>query len=136
MWPYLTLFAWSFLAASVLPLGSEPAVVVLVRQHYSIAAVVATATIGNYLGACTTYAIGRGAAAALGNQSRQSHESRATRLMALYGAPALILSWVPIIGDAIVAAAGVANVPVLRFSLWTIAGKLVRYVVVAWTAAP
>lgn len=136
MWPYLTLFAWSFLAATVLPLGSEPAVVVLVRQHYSIAGIVITATIGNYLGACTTYAIGRGAAVALRNLPRQPRESRATRLMALYGAPALILSWVPIIGDAIVAAAGVARVPVLWFSLWTIAGKLLRYAVVAWAASP
>lgn len=136
MWPYLTLFAWSFLAATVLPLGSEPAVVVLVRQNYSLAGVVTTATLGNYLGACTTYAIGRGAAAALRNQSRKSSESRATRLIALYGAPALALSWVPIIGDAIVAAAGVARVPVLRFSLWTIAGKLFRYIVVAWAATP
>lgn len=136
MWPYLTLFAWSFLAATVLPLGSEPAVVVLVRQQYSIAGIVITATIGNYLGACTTYAIGRGAAAALRNQSGQSRESRATRLVAMYGAPALALSWVPIIGDAIVAAAGVAKIPILRFSLWTIAGKFVRYLAVAWAASP
>lgn len=135
MWPYLTLFAWSFPAATVLPLGSEPAVVVLVRQHYWIPGIVITATIGNYLGACTTYAIGRGAAAALGNRSGNSHDSRATRLITTYGAPALALSWVPIIGDAIVAAAGVAKLPVLRFSLWTIAGKLFRYIVVAWAAS-
>lgn len=136
MWPYLTLFAWSFLAATVLPLGSEPAVVVLVRQQYSIAAIIITATIGNYLGACTTYAIGRGAAAALRNQSGRPRESRATRLVAMYGAPALALSWVPIIGDAIVAAAGVAKIPIVRFSLWTIAGKLFRYIAVAWAASP
>ena len=136
MWPYLTLFAWSFLAATVLPLGSEPAVVVLVRQQYWIAGVVVTATIGNYLGACTTYAIGRGAAAALRSHTGTSQESRATRLIASYGAPALALSWVPIIGDAIVAAAGVAKISLLRFSLWTIAGKLFRYIVVAWAASP
>ena len=135
MWAYLTLFAWSFLAATVLPLGSEPAVVVLVRQHYSIPGIVITATIGNYLGACTTYALGRGAAVALRNRSGRSHDSRATRLITTYGAPALLLSWVPIIGDAIVAAAGVANLPVLRFSLWTIGGKLFRYIVVAWLAS-
>ena len=134
MLPYLTLFAWSFLAATVLPLGSEPAVVVLVRQNYSIPGIVITATIGNYLGACTTYAIGRGAAAALRNRSGNSHDSRATRLITTHGAPALVLSWVPIIGDAIVAAAGVAKLPVLRFSLWTIGGKLFRYIVVAWLA--
>ena len=135
MLPYLTLFTWSFLAATVLPLGSEAAVVVLVRQNYSIPGIVITATIGNYLGACTTYAIGRGAAAALGNRSGNAHDSRATRLLTTYGAPALALSWVPIIGDAIVAAAGVAKLPVLRFSLWTIAGKLFRYIVVAWAAS-
>jgi membrane protein YqaA with SNARE-associated domain len=135
MWAYVTLFGWSFLAATVVPLGSEAAVAVLVHQGYSISGVVAVATLGNYLGACTTYGIGRAAARALRHRSREASDHRATRLIARYGAPALLLSWVPIIGDAIVAAAGVAQIPFVPFSLWTALGKLVRYLAVAWGAA-
>ena len=135
MWAHLTLFAWSFLAATILPLGSEPAVVLLVRQGYSIPSVVAVATVGNYLGACTTYWIGRGAARALRSKVANKKHLRATGLIARYGAPALLLSWVPLIGDAIVAAAGVAQIAFVPFSVWTITGKFLRYVVVTWGAA-
>ena len=132
---YLTLFGWSFLAATVVPLGSEPAVIVLVRQDHAITWVVAVATFGNYLGACTTYWIGRAAARALRHNLPQSENSSATRLIARYGAPALLFSWVPLLGDAIVVAAGAAQMRFGPFSIWTAGGKLLRYAAVAWGAA-
>ena len=55
---YATLFGWSFLAATIVPLGSEPALVALIARGYSVPTVVAVATVGNYLGACTTYGSG------------------------------------------------------------------------------
>jgi membrane protein YqaA with SNARE-associated domain len=133
VWSYLTLFGWSFAAATVLPLGSEPAVVYLVARGFPLPAVIAVATLGNYLGACTTYAIGRGLRKRL-ETSRRTPNPRASRLVTQYGAPALALSWVPLIGDAIVAAAGVAGMPFGRFSFWTVLGKLGRYVAVAYGA--
>lgn len=133
MWSYLTLFGWSFAAATILPLGSEPAVVYLVARGFPLAPVIVVATLGNYLGACTTYAIGRGLRKRL-EASRRTPSPRATRLVAEYGAPALVLSWVPVIGDAIVAAAGVAGTPFGRFSVWTVVGKLGRYIAVAYGA--
>ena len=51
-----------------------------------------------------------------------------------YGAPSLVLSWVPLVGDAIVAIAGAARVPILAFSFWTLIGKAARYSAVAWIA--
>ena len=133
MWPYLTLFGWSFAAATVLPLGSEPALVYLVASGYPLAPVIAVATAGNYLGACTTYALGRAAGTSLETSGRVS-SPRAARMIAMYGAPALLLSWVPIAGDAVVAAAGLARMPLVRFSVWTFIGKLARYVAVAYGA--
>jgi membrane protein YqaA with SNARE-associated domain len=56
---------------------------------------------------------------------------RASLLVRRYGAPALLLSWVPLLGDAIVAAAGAARMRFLPFSLWTLAGKAARYTVLA-----
>lgn len=132
---YLTLFGWSFLAATVLPLGSEAALIVLVRQGYPIAWLVAVATLGNYLGSCTTYWIGRAAAQALRRKAPTPYYDRASRLITTYGAPALALSWVPLVGDAIVAAAGAAQMRFGVFSFWTALGKFLRYVAVAWGAA-
>ena len=88
MWPYLTLFAWSFAAATVLPLGSEPAVVYMVGRDFPLPTVIVVATLGNYLGACTTYAIGRGVRSRL-EAKRRTPDPRASRLVAQYGTRAL-----------------------------------------------
>lgn len=128
----LTLFLWSFLAATVVPLGSEPALAAIVARRDAIALPVTIATIGNYLGACTTWGLAFFAARALTKNHESPRYERASRIVARYGAPALLLSWVPLIGDAIVAAAGAARMPFLPFSLWTIVGKGARYIAIAW----
>lgn len=133
MLAYLSLFGWSFLAATIVPVGSEPAVVVLIRQGYSPIATVAVATLGNYAGACTTYWLALQARRKLASKPARS-ERRAARLIAQYGQPALLFSWVPLLGDAIVAAAGAAQMPFLSFSVWVFAGKLLRYAFIAWAA--
>ncbi len=63
---YAGLFGWSFLAATLLPLSSEAPLALLVRSHNQIVLPVLVATLGNYLGACTAYWLGRRAAQALG----------------------------------------------------------------------
>ena len=123
----------SFLAATILPLASEVALAVVVRRHGDVLLPVTVATIGNYLGACTTYGLARVAATRL-SPLNASKPSRALVMFERYGAPALILSWVPIIGDAIVAASGVARVKLVPFSIWTIVGKAARYAAIAWAA--
>lgn len=89
------------------------------------------ATVGNYLGACTTYALAMSASKAVKSERAVRRMERASALISRYGAPALLLSWVPLLGDAIVAAAGVARMRFVPFSLWTIAGKAARYAVLA-----
>ena len=129
---YTTLFAWSFLAATIVPLGSEPALVASVLRGHSIVATVSVATLGNYLGACTTYWLARKAASLLAERPLET--TRAGRLAQRFGAPAVVLSWVPVLGDAIVAAAGVLKMPFTAFSFWAILGKAARYAAVAWGA--
>ena len=121
----------SFLAATILPFASEFGLALVVRRHGDVLVPVAVATFGNYLGACTTYGLARAAARRL-TPGTMTAPPRVLVLFERYGAPALVLSWVPIIGDALVAAAGVAQVPVLPFSIWTIAGKAARYAAVGW----
>jgi membrane protein YqaA with SNARE-associated domain len=130
---YGALFAWSFLAATLLPIGSELALIGAVRSEGAWFVPVVVATAGNYLGACTTYWIGRRAATALGRDAA-AEDSRAARLMRRYGQPSLLLSWVPLVGDALVALAGGVRVPFGSFSVWVVAGKAARYAVVAWVA--
>ena len=133
---YLTLFGWSFLAATILPLGSEAALIVMIVKGYSMVAAVAVATVGNYLGACTTYWLGGRAARMLGTRhTGTSREHRAAALVRRFGQPLMILSWVPLIGDALVAAAGAVHMPFWPFSFWVLLGKLARYGAVAWGAA-
>ena len=127
----LTLFAWSFLAATILPLGSEPALAAIVVRREAVALPVAIATLGNYLGACTTYALAMSASKAVKSERALRRMERASVLIRKYGAPALLLSWVPLLGDAIVAAAGAARMRFVPFSIWTIAGKAARYAVLA-----
>ena len=91
---------------------------------------VAVATAGNTLGACTTYWLARVAMAvapAAGERTRH-----ASALLAKYGAPAMLLSWVPLLGDVLVLLAGAARMPVWRFVAWTMIGKAARYLAVAW----
>ena len=132
---YLALFAWSFLAATVLPLASEPMLIALVRLDGDVTAPVLIATAGTYLGACTTFWLARLAATRLESVSRTvKQHARAARLLERLGQPALLLSWVPLIGDAIVAVAGGVGMRFLPFSAWVLAGKLARYATVAWVA--
>ena len=92
---------------------------------------VLVATCGNYLGACTTYTLARMTVGRF-MPSGTRRWSRASALVRRFGAPALLLSWVPVIGDAIVTVAGAARMPFGWFSFWTVVGKAARYAVVAW----
>ena len=131
---YVSLFAWSFAAATILPLASEPLLIGLVRSRSEVVVPVLTATAGNYFGACTTYGLARLAARRL-SSAPTAQNARAARLLARFGLPALLLSWVPVIGDAIVAVAGAVGVTFPLFSVWVVAGKLARYTVVAMLAS-
>ena len=123
------LFAWSFAAATILPLASEVPLAVVVRQSESWHVPVVVATFVNVLGACTTYLLARAPTAAAPPASSRVRQV-ATRL-ASYGPPVLRLSWVPIIGDVLVALAGAAGVPFGAFTAWVALGKLGRYIAVA-----
>ena len=128
----VALFLWSFLAATIVPLGSEPALAAIVARGDGLLLPVAIATLGNYLGACTTYALAAGVSKRFENRSTTRRTEHAASLVRRYGAPALLLSWVPILGDAIVAAAGLARMAFVPFSVWTLIGKLARYAALAW----
>jgi len=134
---YISLFMLSFLASTIVPLGSEWLLVALVVGGYDPMLSVAVATIGNTLGACTTYWIGLfGGPFLIVRILRISDEARlkAERLYAQYGSWSLLLSWVPIIGDSICLVGGMLRISLGKFSVFVLAGKLVRYTIVSLLA--
>jgi membrane protein YqaA with SNARE-associated domain len=138
--PYLGLFLTAFLAGSIVPLASEPALLLLLAGGASPWAAVAVATAGNTLGAFTLWLMGRAAArggagwvtARLGDEAARE---RAQGRMRRCGAPLLLLAWLPWVGDAIALGAGLVGVRPLPFLLLCGAGKLARYAALSWTFA-
>lgn len=124
------LFAAAFVSATVLPGNSEVVLVAVLKAWPDRAgAAIAVATLGNTLGGLTTYGLGRLAA------SKVDPAHRSVVLVRRYGAMALLASWVPLVGDALCAAAGWLRVPLGRCALAMAAGKAARYVAVAQAAA-
>jgi membrane protein YqaA with SNARE-associated domain len=132
---YPALFLLSFLAATLLPVGSEWLLIAMLVQRHDPVATIAVATVGNYLGACTSYAIGiYGGSFLVKRVLRISDDdrARAERIFARYGSWSLLLSWLPVIGDPLCLVGGLLRISFVRFSAFVATGKLARYAAVAW----
>lgn len=125
MEPLAALFATSFVAATLIPLPSEAALFAYLQVYpEKTALAVAVATLGNTAGGMTSYLIGR-----LIPQKRLN--LRAVEWLRRYGAPATVLAWLPIIGDALCLAAGWLRIHWAAALAFMAAGRLARYIVVA-----
>lgn len=132
---YPALFFLSFLAATVLPLGSEWLLVAMIAGTFSAPASVLVATAGNTLGACTTYAIGIwGGSYLIERVLRMDVRSqeKAHRFYNKWGQWSLLLSWIPVIGDPLCLVGGVARVRFASFLSLVLIGKFLRYAALAW----
>jgi membrane protein YqaA with SNARE-associated domain len=117
------LFISSFLAATLLPGGSEVVLFALLKLHPEQAVpAFLLATLGNTLGGMTTYGMAR--------LLPEKTVPRKSAVVARLGAPILLLAWAPIVGDALCAAAGWLRLPWLPCALWMALGKGLRYGVV------
>lgn len=129
------LFGLSFLASTLVPIGSEWLLVTLLLKHHDPTLAVGVATVGNWLGACTTYAIGMWGGPFLVRRVLridEATERRADRLYGRYGSWSLLFSWLPVIGDPLCLVGGILRVRFVRFSLLVGSGKLARYAFIAW----
>lgn len=130
----LALFLLSFAASTLVPLGSEWLLVALIVKGLPLASLVAIATLGNSLGACTTYAVGVwGGPLLIDKVLRLDRQkvAEATALYGKYGSWSLLFSWVPLIGDPLCLAAGLLRLSFARFAVLIVLGKACRYAVVA-----
>ena len=131
---YPALFLLSFLASTLVPLGSEWLLAVLLLNNFDPSIVVSVATVGNSCGAMTTYAVGLWGGPFLVQRLlriSQEHQQRAERYFARYGCWVLLFSWVPVLGDPLCLVSGVLRTRLWQFLLLVAVGKLVRYLVIA-----
>lgn len=125
-----TVFVVAFLSATLLPMGSEPAVIGLVKLNPELfwpAILVATA--GNTLGGMLTYWMGYGAERAYEKVAKRSPEARALRWLQQLGPKACLLAWLPLVGDPLCAVAGWLRLPFWPCVLYMAIGKFARYLV-------
>lgn len=127
---YTYLFVISFLAATFIPLGSEWLLAALIPHSSSPIFLVGVASIGNVMGAWTTYAIGRyGGGPCLEKLLgiKAQDREKATAYYKKYGSWSLLFSFLPIIGDPLCFIGGLLRVPVMIFLVLVSVGKSLRY---------
>lgn len=128
------LFTSAFISSTLAPGGSEAVLAYLVAQaQIPLMLLLLVATIGNTLGALTTWWLGIVAAkkypvATLLSPKKQ----KALNLVRKKGLWVLLFSWLPIIGDGFCFAGGWLKLPFLQACLFILVGKLVRYATIAW----
>lgn len=119
-----TIFVVAFVSATLLPMGSEPAVFGFVKlnpDQFWLAIAVATA--GNTLGGIADYWLGYGAHEAVAKGKRTRYLGWFER----FGPKALFFSWLPGVGDPLCAVAGWLKLPFWPSVAWMALGKLLRY---------
>ncbi len=133
--PYgpLGLFLSSFLAATLLPLSSEAVLAAALSAGMDTMSAVTAASAGNILAIAVNYGMGyRLYEKTRGRLKRSKTGRKAIAFGHRYGYGALLLSWLPIIGDPITLVAGLVRLDFRVFLL--IAGilRVGRYLLIIW----
>ncbi len=128
-----TVFVVAFISATLLPMGSEPAVFGLVKLNESLFwPAVLVATLGNTLGGMVSWWMGAGAHRAVDRlrpdrEGVSRAEHRALQWLRRFGPKACLLSWLPVVGDPMCAVAGWLRLPLWPCTLYMAIGKFLRY---------
>ena len=123
-----TVFVVSFISATLLPLGSEPAVfgLVTLNPHLFWPAIL-VATAGNALGGALTWAMGLASHQVVDRFQHSRHHLKALDWLERIGPKACLLSWLPVIGDPLCAVAGWLKLPFWPCMVYMTIGKFARY---------
>jgi membrane protein YqaA with SNARE-associated domain len=127
----LGLMAFSFLAATVFPVSSEAALIGALALKMPAIPALAFATAGNCAGIVFNYWVGSKAEEKLLHHHLQKKTlARAYGLMQRWGKWALLLSWLPVIGDPITYLAGALRINFHLFIFVASALRFLRYLVI------
>jgi membrane protein YqaA with SNARE-associated domain len=126
-----TVFVVSLVSATLLPMGSEPAVFGLVKLNPAMFwPAIAVATVGNTVGGAISWWMGYGAERAYERMARRRPmELKALAWLERFGPKACLLSWLPAVGDPLCAVAGWLRMPFWPCVAYMAIGKFLRYLV-------
>ncbi len=123
-----SLFLISFLSATLLPMGSEPALLGLVELNPGLFwPAVVVASVGNTLGGALTWWMGK-ASRDLIMPKRSKHHVRALDWLERLGPKACLMAWLPLVGDPLCAVAGWLKLPFWPCVFYMAIGKCLRYI--------
>jgi membrane protein YqaA with SNARE-associated domain len=123
-----SLFVAAFLSATLIPIGSEPALFGLLKLNPDLFwPAIIVATIGNTLGGMLDWWLGYGAHEVAGKYQRSRHHLKALDFLERLGPKACLLSWLPIVGDPLCAVAGWLRLPFWPCAGYMLVGKFLRY---------
>lgn len=130
----LGLFLASFLAATILPLGSEPVFAAMIGTGFGFWLCVLVATVGNTLGGMTGYALGRAGSSERIEKWLHISPDKLTRLhqrLPVKHSAWAFLTFLPIIGDPLAVLLGWQKTHAAATMAWMAAGKFTRYLLLA-----
>ena len=120
-----SVFLISFVSATLVPLGSEPAVFAVIKANPALFwPTILVATVGNTLGGAVDYWMGYRAKQAFAKE----RDTRWFRWLARYGAKTMLLAWLPGVGDPLCTLAGWLKLPFWPCVAYMAIGKFLRYV--------
>ncbi len=128
------LFISAFISSTIAPGGSEAVLAFLVLENkINVEELVLVATIGNTLGAFTTWFLGVLAAKKFSAEEVLSgKKQKSLAMVKRWGVWALLLSWLPVIGDGLCFAGGWLKLPLFYSCIAIFIGKAIRYIFVAY----
>ena len=123
-----SLFVVSFVSATLLPMGSEPAVFGLIKlSPHLFWSAIAVATVGNTLGGAASWWMGLASHKVVDKYRHSGHHLRALDWLKKLGPKACLLSWLPVVGDPLCAVAGWLKLPFWPCVAYMAIGKFARY---------
>lgn len=129
-WSLWGLFLSAFVSSTLLPGGSEAVLLLLAAESTTDKLLLlAVATLGNTLGGMSSWALGRFIVWRFPARQFADKEQQAIARIRRWGSPALLLSWLPVVGDPLCLAAGWLRTHWLPSLLFIAAGKAARYAV-------
>jgi membrane protein YqaA with SNARE-associated domain len=124
-----TVFIVAFVSATLLPMGSEPAVFGLVKLTPELFwPAILVATVGNTLGGAVSWWMGLGTHKLVDKVRHSPTQVRALAWLERFGPKACLLAWLPVVGDPLCAVAGWLKLPFWPCIFYMAIGKFLRYV--------
>ena len=128
------MFVSAFVSSTLAPGGSEAVLAYLVnRAEMPPSVLLLTATVGNTLGAVTTWLLGLCAARRWSlDQLKDERRRKAVHRVRRFGVPILLFSWLPVVGDGFCFAAGWLRMSFVASLIAIALGKLGRYAAIVY----